>query len=82
MILSLILFGCNNVKVYEGTIISKTMGEPLLFSFGQLKMINPRDKATPFCFTVQAENGDIAEIYVTQEIYEKYAVGDWYDITG
>lgn len=73
-------FGCNNQIVYEGIIVSKAMGEPLLFSIGQLKMVDPSRDATYFSFVVKAENGDTVKVYVSQEAYESYEVGDWFDV--
>ena len=71
--------GCNSVTVISGTVINKTIGEPLLFSIGELKMIDPRAGATNFCIWVQAENGDTAGFYVTEAVFNLYSVGDWFE---
>lgn len=77
LLLSFMLTACNGATLTSGTIVEKTMGEPLLFSFGQFKMVDPSKPAVSFIFVIK--NGDtIASIYVTETEYHQYSVGDWY----
>lgn len=77
LLLTLVFTACNAATLTSGTIVEKTMGEPLLFSLGQLKMIDPSRPAVSFVFVVK--NGDTtAKIYVSEQEYYRYSVGDWY----
>ncbi|HKL93950.1 MAG TPA: hypothetical protein VJZ69_01540 [Clostridia bacterium] len=77
LLLLSIFSACNGATIKAGTIIEKTAGEPILFSFGQIKMIDPSRPTLSFVFIVQNE-GVTASVYVTEEEYYRYSVGDWY----
>lgn len=71
------LTGCNNQGVQAGTVVDKTIGEPLLFSLGQLKVIDPRPQATDYCIWVKPFGSDkIAKFYVSESTYNTYSIGD------
>lgn len=78
LMLSLLAFSGCGASISEGVVIDKTIGEPLIFHSGQLKMLDPRKSATNYCIWVQGANGKIAGFYVSEQVYNEYSIGDWF----